>query len=113
MGLLETIKDTVSIIQKADNLDLYRQILDIQREALEQQEVMHKLQDENRELKEKLALKGKIIRHREPVITLEGDPTPYCAVCYGKENKLIQLKPVDNNYWCQNCGMGYIHTPID
>lgn len=113
MGLLENIKDAVSIIQKADNLDLYRQILDIQREALEQQEAMYKLQDENRELKDKLALKGRIIRHREPVITIEDDPTPYCAVCYGKENKLIQLKPVDDYYFCQNCKMSYIHTPID
>lgn len=113
MGLLDAIKETASIIQKADNLDLYRQILDIQREALEQQEELRKLMEENHELKKKLEFRGKIIRHREPVITIEGDETIYCASCYGNNDKFIQMKLVDDYYCCPVCNISYIHLPID
>jgi len=113
MGLLDTIKDAVSVIQKADNLDLYRQILDIQRQALEQQEAMLKLIAENKELKAQLQRKGRVIRHKQPVITLEGEDTVYCASCYGKDDKLIQMKLVDGYYWCPVCHVTHIHLPID
>jgi len=113
MGLLDTIKETASIIQKADNLDLYRQILDIQREALELQEEMRKLKEENHELKKKLEFRKKIIRHKQPVVTVEGDETIYCASCFGKDDKLIQMKLVDDYYWCPVCHVSHIHLPID
>jgi len=113
MGLLDTIRDTVSIIQKADNLDLYRQILDIQQQALEQQDEMSKLKEENQELRNKLKFRKKIIRHKEPVITIEGEETIYCASCFGKDDKLIQMKLIDDYYWCPVCHVSYIHLPID
>ena len=112
MGLLETIKDTVSIIQKADNLDLYKQILDIQKQALDQQEEIQRLREENRALKKKAAEKKKIVRHGEAVITLKGEQQVYCATCYGKDDKLIQMVLSDKCYYCPNCQMP-VHLPID
>ena len=113
MGLLETIKETVSVIQKADNLDLYRQILEIQRQALDLVEEVRKLKEENQELRDKLQRKGRIIRHKQPVVTLEGDNTVFCAACYGKDDKLIQMKLVDDHYWCPVCHLNHIRLPID
>ena len=37
MGLYEGIKDIAKIIQKADNVELYRQVLDLEAQALEMQ----------------------------------------------------------------------------
>jgi hypothetical protein len=34
MGLIENVKDVVSLVQKMDNIDLYRKILDLQADAL-------------------------------------------------------------------------------
>ena len=37
MGLYEGIKDIANIVQKADNIDLYRQLLDLGAQALDMQ----------------------------------------------------------------------------
>ena len=34
MGLVENIKDVAKIVQKSDNLDLYRQLINISEQAL-------------------------------------------------------------------------------
>jgi hypothetical protein len=31
MGVLDTVKDTVKLVQQIDNIELYRRILDLQR----------------------------------------------------------------------------------
>ena len=113
LNLLDTIKQTAIIIQKADNLSLYKQILDIQQLALAQQDEMQRLREENKELLERINLKQKVIRHKQPVITIKNDNTIYCATCYGKDNKLIQMLLIDDYYCCPVCRISYIHTPID
>lgn len=93
MGIYEGIKDALSIAQKADNVDLYKQLLEVGAQALEMQEEIRQLKEENAELKKGEDLESRIIRHEEPYITLR-DESPeihYCAVCWGNEKKLIQL----------------------
>ena len=47
MGLYESIKDVAKVVQQADNIELYRQLLDLSAQALD-------LQAENGQLKEEL-----------------------------------------------------------
>lgn len=47
MGLYEGIKDVAKVVQQADNIELYRQLLDLSAQALD-------LQAENGQLKEEL-----------------------------------------------------------
>lgn len=112
MGLFEGILNVANIAQKADNIELYKQLLDLGKQALEMQDEIRKLKEENAELKKGNDLESRIIRHsnysedgdREgyPYITLSGDAEniKYCAVCWGRDHKLIQLY---NNDACMEC----------
>lgn len=113
MGLYEGIKDAIGIAQKADNIELYRQLLDLGAQALDMQAEITRLREENAELKKSNDLESRIIRHPENFITLDGesDDIRYCAVCWGNDHKLIQLRINDDEYCeficikCKNCGI--------
>ena len=108
MAIYDFIKDALTIAQQADNVDLYKKLLEIGRMALE-------LQNENAELKKKIEeyaqaqkFEEDIVRHTEPYYTLksEGEESDiyYCATCFGKENKKIQMVYMDGyKLWCPAC----------
>jgi hypothetical protein len=94
VSVLDTIKDTVNIIQKVDNIELYRSILDIQKECMD-------LVEENRSLKErigelevekitndKLGVKGHCYYLKKDDGELDG---PFCTTCWDKDRKLIRM----------------------
>ena len=101
MAIYDIVKDAIGIAQKADNIDLYKKLLEIGQMALD-------LQNENAELKKKIEelarsrqFEKDIIRYREPYYTLKGDGEEaniyYCATCLGMENKKIQMITLDEN----------------
>lgn len=94
MGFYDAMKDAVNLAQKADNIELYRQLLDLSAQALDLQAEVARLREENADLKKNRELESKIIRHSNPYITLTGDEKElmYCATCWDKERKLIQMK---------------------
>ena len=112
MGLYEGIKDAIGLAQKADNIELYRQLLDLGAQALELQAEITRLREENAELKKTEDIERRIVRHTltkengihdgYPYITLSDDEQNirYCAVCWGREQKLIQLY---SNDVCMEC----------
>lgn len=112
MGLYEGIKDVAKIAQKADNIELYKQLLDLGAQALDMQEEIRRLKEANAELKDEKNLKSKICRHiskkidsfhnEHPYITLldDVDEIRYCAICWGRDKKLIQLYDELN---CEEC----------
>jgi len=97
MGLYDAIKDIANVVKKSDNIELYRQIIDLGEQALDMQAEIVKLREENAELKKGIDIENQIIRHPQgnnyPYITLSNDPEKirYCAICWGRERKLIQL----------------------
>ena len=112
MGIYEGLKDALSIVQKADNVDLYRQLLDLMHQAIEMQAEIETLKKENCELKKAKNLSDRIIRHQDPVITLKDDADGlfYCGQCWDGDGKLVQLTvhKKDKAFYCQRCKMcGY------
>lgn len=91
MGLYEGIKDAIGLAQKADNADLIKQLLDLGAQALEMQDEIRKLKEENEELKKANDLESRIIMHKENYITLKDDAEEihYCSNCWGLNHKLI------------------------
>lgn len=85
MGLYEGIKDVAKVIQQADNVQLYMQLIDLSAQALEMQNEINHLTEENKELKRQKNLESEIERHNEPIITLNNDTIGimYCAHCWG------------------------------
>lgn len=104
MGWFDTFKDVLTVAQKADNVELIKQLLDLNNQALTMQEEIRQLKEENVELRKEKDLESRIIRHEEPYVTLR-DETPeirYCAVCWGVDKKLVQF--YDNQRSCVICG---------
>ena len=110
MGLYDAFKDVLNIAQKADNIDFYRQLLDLSAQALDLQEENARLKSENAELRKAKDLEQRIVRHKQPFISLANDEQclPYCALCWAKENKLYQMKVLHDyrrtRLYCKNCG---------
>ncbi|NFO89308.1 hypothetical protein FDC58_12020 [Clostridium botulinum] len=94
MSFYNSVKDVVSIVQKADNIELYKKVLDLQKNAMD-------LIQENRDLKEKIRILEKdaklkaSVKYIEDAYYIEQDngeyDGPFCRVCWDKDNKLIRL----------------------
>ena len=103
MGLYEGIKDVAKVVQQADNIDLYKKLLDLGAQALDMQSEIATLKTENADLKKELKERQDVVYHQTqqvdsltreyPYITLKSDPESirYCAVCWGRDKKLIPL----------------------
>lgn len=111
MSLYEGIKDVASIVQKADNIELYKKILDLQKEVLD-------IIEENKILKEKimqlekndylqknLILKNECYYLNKDNGELDG---PYCTTCWDKDKKLIRMTKYrtgsPTKIICNSCG---------
>jgi hypothetical protein len=106
MGLYEGIKDVAKVIQKADNVELYRQLIDLSAQALDMQNEISRLSAENTELKKLRDIDSRIERHQEPYITLKDDPNQilFCSHCWDYEQKLIQVKCYNSGkFKCTHC----------
>ena len=101
------IRNVAEIVKKGDNLELYATLLNLYEKALE-------LQDENKELKDQLidkskveSIRGRVIRHPQPFITLRDDESQilYCAHCWDNKEKLIQVntEPKPAVFTCPSC----------
>lgn len=105
MGLYEGIKDVAKVVQQADNLELYKKLLDLSAQALDMQAEIAKLREENAELKKRKAIADKVIRHKEAYITLDGEEELYyCSHCWDSEKITIQLIVGSNGtFECPHC----------
>lgn len=88
MSFYDALKDAVNLAQKADNVELYRQLLDLNAQAMKLQAEITRLTEENEQLKKNSYIEGKIIRHEQLYVTLEGENNNirYCSTCWAKIN---------------------------
>lgn len=106
MGFYDAIKDVLNIAQKADNLELYRQLLDLSAQALDMQEEINKLKEENKQLKRNNDLEQDIEYYVDPFVTRKSDirQIKYCAACWVDKQKLVPIQDVQyDNYKCPLC----------
>lgn len=101
------IKNAADIVKKADNFELYSMLLDLQAKALELQEENQDLRNQLNERSRVDVLRTKIIRHKQPFITMQDDEVGiyYCAHCWDCKEKLIQLNtyPRSAEFVCPEC----------
>lgn len=100
MGILETVKDAVEVVQKADNIDLLRQLLNIHTDAIKLVEENQNLKSKIQSLEERLKIRD-ALRFEHNVYWLEnenGKDGPYCAICWDDGHKLVRLQ-TGTNYW--------------
>ena len=112
MNILDGVKNISKIVRQYNDLELNQQIIDLTQQALDLINENVRLTQENEELKKAKDIESIIVRHpltKEngihdgyPYITLSDDEQNirYCAVCWGREQKLIQLY---SNDVCMEC----------
>ena len=107
MSFYDGIKDAIKVAQKTDNIELYQKLLDIGAQALDMQDELFHLKEENAKLKKKNDLRPLIERHNESFITLKNDDKKlcYCSHCWDVEEKMVQLHCEDNqgSFFCPHC----------
>ena len=106
MSFYEAIKNIIAIAQKSDNIELYRQLLDLGSQALEMQAEIASLREENAELKRDKYLEEEIVYHLDAYVTKSSDKIPikYCAACWADKKKLVPMQNTGtNHYVCPLC----------
>lgn len=106
MSLYDALKDVIGIAQKSDNIELYRQLLDLGSQALEMQAEIATLREENTELKRIREKENEIQYHLDAYVTKTTDTIPikYCAACWVDRKKLVPLQNFGKtNYKCPLC----------
>lgn len=106
MSFYDAFKDAINVAQKADNVELYRQLLDLSAQALDLQAEVARLREENAALKKSKDISDRIIRHEEPIVTMEGDTKNlyYCSHCWDSEQLVIQINcHADGTFECPHC----------
>lgn len=84
-------KSIVDLIKKYDDQELYRKIVDLQGEILEQSGKVLELTSVNRQLREKLDQRVKLTFKR-PFYYSDDDTVPFCAHCWETKQVLIHLE---------------------
>lgn len=107
MEIYDKLKDILSIVQRADNIDLYQKLLDLTAQAFDMQDEISRLREENEMLKKNKILEEDIEYYVTPYITRKTDikPIKYCAACWGSKKILIPIQNLnnDNKYTCGLC----------
>lgn len=106
MSILDDLKSVVTTIQKIDNIELYRQILNLQQEVLS-------LVSENVELKATLSAANEQLARKQTLRfeynaywageTLETSDGPFCAKCWDTNEQLVRMLVADRNPQWSRC----------
>lgn len=112
MSFYDAFKDVINIAQKADNIELYKQLLDLSSQALDLQAENTRLREENETLKKRKINEERIVRHKNPYVTLSDDELglKYCAICWDGDQQLIQMREMQEwttdsytSIFCHRC----------
>ena len=110
MDIIKGLGTAADVLRKADKIPEYQQILDAMRRLSEQETEISDLKRENRQLKEDLEIKKKLV-HIAEVYYFEEDnhrEKPFCAKCYDVEIKLVHMTEWrDGKKRCPNCQNTY------
>jgi hypothetical protein len=101
MGVLDTAKEAVQLVQKIDNIELYRQILDLQSEALKVVEENGKLKEQVKSLEEAWIIKDSLVFENNGYFVMKGGEKdgPYCTLCWDTDRKLVRMHKDEHGWW--------------
>jgi len=110
MSIISDTKEIVELIQKVDNADLYRKIIDLQGEIYEMHGANMELKEKVRELEQQLIIVRELdFNEQDGYYYKEGEPVPYCSTCWENDRKAIHLTKVGADYGgghnCEVCGI--------
>lgn len=111
MTILDTIKDVVAVVQKADNIDLMKHVLALQTQIQEILEENHNLKDTNRKLEESLKF-AESLTFTAPFYFAPEDEIPLCPRCWEVEKTAVHVvsifKGKQDRWDCSQCKQMYL-----
>jgi hypothetical protein len=110
VGILETAKDVITLVQKADNLELVKQVLALQSDIMKMMDENRILKEENRALNAQLHIKQKLVFRNNRYWLPKEDGTehgPFCSACHDSDGKLIRMTTgaTPGTHFCQVCSL--------
>jgi len=103
MGVIDNVKEVANLVKELGNIELYRQILDLQGEIMELTQFNRDLQEKNDQLQSTIKTSN-LMSFKTPFYYVEGDDVPHCPRCWEADQKAIHYPPP-----FQSAG-GDIHT---
>jgi|BarGraIncu00222A_1022003.scaffolds.fasta_scaffold122507_1 hypothetical protein len=106
MKLYFHIMNLASNMQKAGNMELYRQLIDLSVQVFEMEQENIRLSVRIIGIQKLKDLESRVVRHDKVYVTIQGDSksVKYCSHCWDSERKLIQIDARDNQYSiCPHC----------
>lgn len=96
MGWYDMFKDALTMAQKADNIELYRQLLDLLKELQEMQQINFELKKENMQLREQIEKVQNMVYVPDKNFYVQKvsetkEDGPFCSKCWEGEHKQSRL----------------------
>lgn len=102
MGWYDVFKDTLSIAQKADNVDLLKKLLELQRDMQDMQQENYEMKKQLQELRDNNDLVNEMEASEDKrsfYRNCNGNRLgPYCPVCWQRDRRLVFLHQGGYNY---------------
>jgi hypothetical protein len=80
MGVIDTVKDVAFLVQKVDNIEIVKRVLELQDQVFELVEENRDLKEQTRLLKERLATREQMTFRKNAY--WKGDDGPFCPQCF-------------------------------
>jgi hypothetical protein len=107
MGIIDTAKDVATLVQKLDNIELNKKILELQGQITSQLEENRSLKDQVRDLSGRLEFQGSLEFRRNMYFRRLQDGTedgPLCSSCWDVERKAVRLQTLGSGAkFCPSC----------
>lgn len=89
MGVIETVKDIGVLVQKLDNMELVKRLVELQEQIYEVVTENRDLKERVRGLQEQLAMREQLVFRKNAYWT--GDDEPFCSRCWDGEGQIVRL----------------------
>ena len=90
MGIIENTKEIADLVKKMGNIDLYKQIVELEGQIINLSRENHQLKVKLHDL-EKRVQEEQVMTFRKPFFYKDNDEEPYCPKCWEADHKAIHL----------------------
>ena len=103
MGAIDTLKELGTLVQKLDNLELLKRMVELQEQVFSLVTENQELRRESQRLSEQLAQRDQMEFRQNSY--WKRDEGPFCSRCFDVERKSVRMLKSEECYpQCPNCG---------
>jgi len=89
MGVIETVKDIAVLVQKLDNMELVKRLVELQEQVYAVVTESRDVKEQNRNLQERLNTREQLTFRKNAYY--RGEDGPFCSRCYDADGLLVRL----------------------